>query len=115
MRRSDENEGQVIAGTLGWSGNFRFLFEVDEKGSLRVISGINPFASEYSLLPGKVFRTPSMIFTFSDKGKGQASRNLHSWAIKYGVLDGTGPRLTLLNNWEATGFNFDEKKLVGDS
>ncbi|TFG42064.1 MAG: alpha-galactosidase, partial [Bacteroidia bacterium] len=34
--KSDENKGQVIAGTIGWSGNFRFLFEVDEKGSLRV-------------------------------------------------------------------------------
>ena len=111
--KSDENNGQVVAGTLGWSGNFRFLFEADEKGSLRLISGINPFASEYSLEPGKVFRTPSMIFTYSDKGKGQASRNLHRWAMKYGVLDGTGSRLTLLNNWEATGFNFDEKKLTG--
>ncbi len=111
--KSDENNGQVVAGTLGWSGNFRFLFEVDEKGSLRVITGINPFASEYSLEPGKVFRTPSMIFTYSDKGKGQASRNIHRWAMKYGVLDGTGSRLTLLNNWEATGFNFNEKKLTG--
>ena len=111
--KSDENNGQVIAGTLGWSGNFRFLFEVDEKGSLRVISGINPFASEYSLEPGIVFRTPPMIFTCSSSGKGQASRNLHQWATKYGVLDGTGSRLTLLNNWEATGFNFDEKKLTG--
>lgn len=110
--KSDENNGDVIAGTLGWSGNFRFLFEIDEKGSLRLISGINPFASEYSLDPGKVFKTPSMIFTFSATGKGQASRNLHHWATKYGILDGTGSRLSLLNNWEATGFNFNEKKLT---
>jgi len=109
--KSDEYTGQVIAGTLGWSGNFRFLFEVDEKGSLRVISGINPFASEYSLDAGKVFKTPSMIFTYSEHGKGEASRNLHRWATRYGVLDGTGSRMTILNNWEATGFNFDEKKL----
>ncbi len=54
--KSDENNGEVLAGTLGWSGNFRFLFEVDEKGSLRVISGINPFASEYSLEPCKSFQ-----------------------------------------------------------
>jgi len=111
--KSTETEGEVLAGTLGWSGNFRFLFEIDEKGSLRVISGINPFASEYSLEPGRIFTTPPMIFTFSSAGKGQASRNLHSWAEKYGILDGTGPRYTLLNNWEATGFNFDEKKLSG--
>jgi alpha-galactosidase len=110
--KSDENNGEVIAGTLGWSGNFQFLFEVDEKNSLRVISGINPFASEYSIQPGKAFKTPSFFFTYSAKGKGQASRNLHRWAINYGILDGTKPRLTLLNNWEATGFNFDEKKLT---
>jgi alpha-galactosidase len=110
--KADENTGQVLAGTLGWSGNFSFLFEIDEKNSLRVISGINPFASEYSLQPGQVFRTPSMIYTFTCQGMGQASRNLHRWAINHGVLDGTGTRYTLLNNWEATGFNFDEKKLT---
>jgi len=102
----------VLAGTLEWSGNFRFLFEVDEKSSLRIISGINPFASEYMLEPGKTFKTPSMIFTYSATGKGQASRNLHHWAMKYGILDGTGSRLTLLNNWEATYFDFNEKKLT---
>jgi alpha-galactosidase len=111
-RKSDENNGELIAGTLAWSGNFRLLFELDEKNSLRVISGINPFASEYTIQPGKQFNTPSMIFTFSANGKGEASRNLHHWATKYGIMDGTANRLTLLNNWEATGFNFDEKKLT---
>jgi alpha-galactosidase len=111
--KSDENNGEVLAGTLGWSGNFRFVFELDEKNSLRVISGINPFASEYSLQPEKSFITPSMIFTFSGHGKGQASRNIHSWAAKYLILNGTGTRLTLLNNWETTYFNFDEPKLKG--
>jgi alpha-galactosidase len=110
--KSDENNGELVAGTLGWSGNFRFLFEIDEKGSLSVISGINPFASEYTIQPGKIFKTPSFIFTYSTQGKGLASRNLHHWAINYGILDGNKPRLTLLNNWEATGFDFDEKKLT---
>jgi alpha-galactosidase len=110
---SGENDGAVIAGTLAWSGNFQFLFELDEKNSLRVVSGMNPFASEYSLEPGKSFVTPEFIFTYSGHGKGPASRNLHSWARNYGVLDGNGKRLTLLNNWESTQFDFDEKKLSG--
>ena len=111
--KSDENNGELIAGTLGWSGNFQFVFEVDEKGSLRIISGINPFASEYAIQPGKAFKTPSFIFTYSNHGKGLASRNLHHWATNYGILDGTKNRLTLLNNWETTYFNFNEPKLVG--
>lgn len=111
--KSDENTGELIAGTLGWSGNFQFLFEVDEKGSLRVVSGINPFASEYTIQPGKTFRTPSFFFTYSNQGKGLASRNLHHWAANYGIMDGNKPRLTLLNNWETTYFNFNEPKLTG--
>ncbi len=112
-KKSDENSGELIAGTLGWSGNFQFKFEIDEKNSLRVISGINPFASEYSIEPGKIFKTPSSILTYSNKGKGLASRNLHHWARTYGILDGNKARLTLLNNWETTFFNFDEPKLTG--
>jgi alpha-galactosidase len=110
--KSYENNGELIAGTLGWSGNFQFLFEVDEKNSLRVISGINPYASEYTIQPGKPFKTPSFIFTFSNRGKGLASRNLHHWATNYGIMDGNKTRYTLLNNWETTYFTFDEPKLV---
>ena len=110
--KSDESSGELIAGTLAWSGNFRLAFTVDNKNSLHISSGINPFASEYSLAPGVRFATPSFIYTFSNQGKGQASRNLHTWARKYGVKDGEKPRLTLLNNWESTHFDFDERKLT---
>ncbi|MFD2162333.1 alpha-galactosidase [Paradesertivirga mongoliensis] len=109
---SDETSGELIAGTLGWSGNFQCLFEIDQSNGLRVVSGMNPYASEYKLAPGKTFVTPEFIFTYTKKGKGQASRNLHRWARNYGVLDGKEPRLTLLNNWEATHMDFDEKLLV---
>src|SRR5512133_1543174 len=110
-KKSTENTGELIAGTLGWSGNFRFLFEIDERNSLRIISGINPFASEYSLLPGTPFVTPSFIFTYSVNGRGNASRSIHEWARNYGVMQGNKPRLTLLNNWETTYFDFNEDKL----
>ncbi|MDP4292311.1 MAG: alpha-galactosidase [Bacteroidota bacterium] len=110
---SDETNGEMIAGALEWSGNFQFTFEVDEQNSLRVISGINPYASDYVLQPGKVFTTPSFIFTYTNLGKGEASRNLHNWARKNGIVDGDKSRYTLLNNWETTGFNFDESKLNG--
>ncbi|MBN2814643.1 MAG: alpha-galactosidase [Bacteroidales bacterium] len=110
--KSTENTGELIAGTLGWSGNFRFLFEIDERNSLRMIAGINPYASEYTLAPDKPFITPSFIFTHSSQGKGLASRNLHRWAINTGVMDGTAQRLTLLNNWETTYFDFNEEKLM---
>lgn len=110
--KSGENTGEVIAGTIAWSGNFKYTFDIDNNNELRIISGINEFASEYTLEPGKIFKTPVFIYTFSNHGKGQASRNLHAWARKYGLKDGEKPRLTLLNNWETTFFDFDENKLA---
>ncbi|WP_242691730.1 alpha-galactosidase [Desertivirga arenae] len=109
---SSEREGELIAGTLGWSGNFQNTFEIDQQNGLRVISGMNPYASDYKLEAGKTFTTPEFIFTYTQKGKGQASRNLHDWARNYGVLDGNKPRMTLLNNWEATHMDFNQDLLV---
>lgn len=107
-----EHSGEVLMGTLGWTGNFRFTFEIDNVGNLRVISGINPYASAYELKAGEVFTTPEFIFTLSYDGASQGSRNLHDWARKYEIKDGEGSRLTLLNNWENTAFDFNQDILA---
>ncbi len=107
-----ENEGEIMLGTIGWNGNFRFTFDVDNVGNLRVIPAINPYASDYTLKPGETFTTPEFIFTRSSNGTGEASRNLQDWACRYQLKDGMGDRLTLLNNWESTGFNFNQEKLA---
>lgn len=112
-RQATEDEGKVLLGTLAWSGNFKIDFEKDSYRNLRLIAGINPHASAYSLAANQEFQTPSFIYTYSENGKGEASKNMHNWARKYRILDGQGSRLTLLNNWEATYFDFDENKLTG--
>lgn len=106
-----EHSGEVLMGTLGWTGNFRFTFEVDNLGNLRVMPGINPYASAYELAAGEVFTTPEFIFTLSSNGAGEGSRNLHDWARRYSLKEGSGDRMTLLNNWENTAFDFDQQKL----
>ena len=107
-----EESGTVIGGSLEWSGSFQFALEVDMKNRLKWASGIKPFNSQYNLAAGHKFSTPPMLWTWSDHGKGQVSRNFHRWARRYGLRDGTKPRPVLLNNWEATGFNFDESRIV---
>lgn len=107
-----ENQGDVLMGTLGWTGNFRFTFEVDNAGNLRVIPAINPYASNYEQKKDEVFTTPEFIFTLSNQGSSQGSRNLHEWARNYSLKDGKGTRLTLLNNWENTGFDFNQEILA---
>ena len=108
---AQEQQGNVLVGTIGWTGNFRFTFEIDNVGNLRVIPAINPYASTYELKPNEVFTTPEFIFTLSNQGTGKASRNLHTWARKYQINNGQGDRLTLLNNWENTYFDFNQELL----
>ena len=107
-----EEEGTVLGGSLEWSGSFQFALEVDMKNRLRALAGINPFGSQYRLVPDQTFVTPAMLWSWSNQGKGQVSRNFHRWARQYGMRDGGKPRPVLLNNWEATGFKFDEARLV---
>lgn len=60
-----------------------------------------------------MFRTPALLYSYSSKGTGDISRRFHRWAKKYGIYRGDKTRTTLLNNWEATYFNFDEEVLSG--
>ncbi len=107
-----ENSGRVLAGSLAWSGSFQCAF--DHFGDhVRALCGVNPFASAYHLAPGETFTTPVMIWVWSANGLGEMSRNLHAWARDHGLRAGHEPRTVLLNNWEATKFDFDFKRIAG--
>lgn len=108
---ASENRGSILYGALEWSGNFKVDFELDSQDNLRIIAGINNFASSYLLAPEEEFITPKFLHLLSHQGQGEASRKLHSWAKNYKILSGNGSRHTLLNNWEATYFDFNEQKL----
>ena len=109
--RMTEDNGEVIGMALAWPANFKLEFEKNNNQELRVLAGMNPYASHYKLKKGDVFQTPSFLYTYSTKGNGQVSRNFHRWARKYGLRHGENSRYTLMNNWEATYFNFNEPKL----
>jgi alpha-galactosidase len=107
-----EESGRVLAGSLAWSGSFQCAF--DHNGErIHALCGVNPFASAYHLKPDTTFTTPEMIWTWSSAGAGDMSRKLHAWARDFGVRDGHEPRSVLLNNWEATGFDFDFDRIAG--
>ena len=109
----DENHGEVIAGALVWSGNYKMSFQIDEFDRLNIISGINPHACAYPLKKGESFITPDMIWTYSCAGAGQASRNLHDWARKYDLYSHGRMAPTLLNSWEGAYFDFTTPVLTG--
>ena len=112
-REFSETSGDVVAGALEWSGNYKIDFSRSTSGSVDIIAGINPYNSEYPLGPGKTFRTPRMLWTFSSRGAGQASRNFHRWARRHQIYSGGTVNPTLLNSWEGAYFTFTTPVLTG--
>ncbi|MDL2224553.1 alpha-galactosidase, partial [Bacteroidales bacterium OttesenSCG-928-M06] len=111
-KKASETEGEVLAASLAWSGNYQLKFERATYGELTAISGMNPWSADYSLSADKRYKTPSLIFTYSMEGKGQASRNLHHWALSYSIRDGYAPLRTIFNNWEATGMDTSDERII---
>ncbi len=107
-----EKTGTVMMGQLAWNGNFSVQFETDVFQHMHIVAGINPYQSAYRLKAKEEFETPRFVYTLSFEGIGKGSRNLQNWMRKHQLLDGMGERLTLLNNWEATYFDFDQERLV---
>ena len=108
---SSETEGRVIGGALCWTGAWEMSFRRSEVDLLEITGGPANVAGDYVLDPSKSITLPVAALTFSDKGKGQVSRNFHRWARRHWMPAGAKERPTLLNNWEGTGMSFDEPLL----
>ena len=111
---TDEETGEVIGFSLVYSGNFLAQVEVDTWNSARVTMGINPFGFDWKLAPGGSFQTPEAVMVYSCAGMGAMSRTFHA-LYRSRLARGQWrdrPRPILINNWEATYFDFTEDKLV---
>ena len=109
-----EDSGEAIGFSLVYSGNFLAQVEVDAWDTARVTMGINPFGFDWKLSPGESFQTPEAVMAYSCRGMGEMSRAFHR-LYRTRLARGQWrdrPRPILINNWEATYFNFTEDKLV---
>lgn len=108
------NHGSCYAFNLIYSGNHREVIELSTYGNLRVQTGINPESFTWNLKPQDSFTTPEAVMTFSCFGNNGASENFHNFVNNH-IVRGFWKfrdRPILCNNWEATYFNFTEKKLL---
>lgn len=113
-KNATEDIGEVYGFSLVYSGNFAAQVEVDTFDHARVNIGINPFEFSWELENNCSFQTPEAVMVFSDQGIGGMSRIFHKL---YGTRlcrgkyrDHTRP--ILINNWEATYFDFNEEKIM---
>jgi alpha-galactosidase len=107
---ADEEHGEVWFGALAWSGSWRITVEHDQRDSVRVTGGFNPFDFGYKLKPGEKLETPIFYGGYSDHGLGGASRLLHRFENAHILPQAPDPkpRPVIYNSWEATEFNVDE-------
>ncbi len=113
---SDANEfyGNVYSQTLMYSGNFKIETEKDLYGNLRICSGINDRKFAWTLQDGESFYCPECVLNFSECGFNLLSQNYHNFFNNY-VIDknfAKAKRPILVNNWEATYFDFTEDKIM---
>ena len=111
---TDENKGEAIGFSLVYSGNFLAQAEVDTHDVTRVLIGINPFCFDWKLASGGSFQTPEAVMVYTADGLNDLSQTYHKLYQKR-LARGywrDRPRPILINNWEATYFDFNEDKLV---
>lgn len=111
---TDEHHGECIGLALVYSGNFEALAEVSPYQLVRLQMGINSFDFRWTLSSSESFSTPEVIMTYSSEGLNRLSQQFHEVISHHLVSPGwqaTG-RPILINNWEATYFHFNERKLL---
>lgn len=106
-----EDYGNAYAFGLIYSGNFEANLEINPHNLLRINLGINAFDFRYLLASKETFITPEVILTFSNQGLSKLSNNLHN-LINQHIIKNSKERPILVNNWEATYFDFNQKKLL---
>jgi len=109
-----EAQGEAIGAALVYSGNFTASVHVDANRNSRVFLGLNGVDFAWKLAPGADFHTPEAVTVYSDTGLDGMSRQFHRVCAEHLVRGkfARAPRPILLNNWEATYFNFNEEKLL---
>lgn len=109
-----EASGSCIGAALMYSGSFQTKIQLDQMEQVRLVMGINPELFRWELKPSEVFDTPEVIMSYSSNGMEKLSHNFHR-VIREHVCRGKyklAERPVLINNWEATYFDFNEEKIL---
>ena len=108
-----EDKGEVYGFNLVYSGNFLANVEVDMHSNARAQIGINPFDFDWNLEAGDEFQTPEAVMVYSPNGLTGMSHIYHD-LYRERLCRGTHrdkERPILINNWEATYFDFNNEKI----
>ena len=109
-----QEHGQVYAMNLVYSGNFLAQVEMSQQAYLRAVIGIHPEGFGWKLGPEESFQTPEAVLVYSSTGLEGMTHTFHDLYRTHLIRETWAgrPRPSLVNNWEATYFDFDTEKLL---
>lgn len=111
---ADQDMGEVYGFSFVYSGNFLAETSMSQFDTVRAMVGINPEDFCWKLEQGEEFQAPEVVMVHSCEGIGMMSRNFHdlfrNHLIRGEYKDKKRP--ILINNWEATYFDFNTEKLI---
>lgn len=113
-KNTTQEQGEVYAMNFVYSGNFRAQAEVTQFDSVRMSMGIHPENFCWKLEPGESFQAPEVVMVYTDKGLDAMTSAFHHLYKKH-LIRGEykdKKRPILINNWEATYFDFNTEKLL---
>ncbi len=111
---ADWDNGRVYGINFIYSGNFVADVQKNQFENIRTVMGINPEGFTWKLESGETFDTPQAVLVYSDTGLNAMSRTFHDLYREHLIRSPykKSTRPVLINNWEATYFNFDTEKLI---
>lgn len=111
---TDQEHGEVYAMHFVYSGNFKALVQNDQFDQVRMMMGIHPEGFKWKLMPGEEFQAPEVVMVYSHEGLGRMSRIFHDFYREHLIRSPykNKKRPILINNWEATYFEFNTEKLI---
>ena len=112
-KTTTQEQGEVYAMHFVYSGNFLAQVERNQFDVLRLCMGIHPENFCWKLERGESFTAPETVLTYSAEGMGRMTRNFHDFYRSHLIRGEYKKRPILINNWEATYFDFDTDKLLG--
>lgn len=109
-----EQRGICVGVMPVYSGNHRTDVEVDQTGSVRVVSGINPDTFSWLLAPGEDFAVPEVLLCWTEDGLGGISAHYHDFIRRHVMRSPWKDRRrpVLINSWEAMMFDFSHDRLM---
>lgn len=112
--QTTQKQGQVYGMNFVYSGNFLAQAELTQFDSVRMVMGIHQEEFCWNLHAGESFQAPEVILVYSGEGLGQMTRNYHDFYRNHMIRSPYNhtKRPILINNWEATYFDFDADKLL---